>query len=164
MYKFTRDKIKRLIKHFFLINDTPHKIAGGAALGIFLGIVPGEGVLATLALSSLFRLNRLAALAGVGAVNMWTTFLVFPPAAAVGGWLFGISTEALKESFGKTTDAGFRYFFGKAIFFDLTLPLIVGFVAVAGAIALVFYFSLLYFLIRKKHLQKDAHLLMKGKG
>jgi uncharacterized protein (DUF2062 family) len=156
-------KAKQFIRRFFLINDTPHKVAAGAALGVFLGIVPGEGVLATLFLSSLFRFNRLAALAGVGAVNMWTTFLVFPPAAAVGGWIFGVSADVLKQNFEKTTDAGFRYFFGKAIFFDLTLPLMVGFVAVAGAISLALYLGLLYFLIKRKHLQKDAHLLEKNK-
>jgi uncharacterized protein (DUF2062 family) len=156
-----KKRIRDYIKQFFLIDDTPHKVAAGAALGIFLGIVPGEGVLATLFLSSLFRFNRLAALAGVGAMNMWTTFLVFPAAAAVGCRFFGISYEVLKQNFDRTADAGWRYFLGKAVFFDLTLPLIVGFVAVAGAIALAFYFGLLYILIRKKHLRKDAHLLEK---
>jgi uncharacterized protein (DUF2062 family) len=156
-----KKRIRDYIKRFFLIDDSPHKVAGGAALGIFLGIVPGEGVLATLFLSSLFRLNRLAALAGVGAVNMWTTVLVFPLAAMVGRWIFGVSGDTLKQNFEKTTDAGFRYFFGKAIFFDLTLPLMVGFLIVAGTISLAFYFGLLYFLVRKKRLQKDAHLLRK---
>lgn len=156
-----KKRIRDYIKQFFLIDDTPHKVAGGAALGIFLGIVPGEGVLATLVLSSLFRFNRLAALAGVGASNMWTTFFVFPPAAAAGGWLFGINHETLRANFSQTYDAGWKYFLGKAIFFDLTLPLIAGFVAVAGAISLVFYFSALFFLLKKKHLRKDAHLLAK---
>ena len=79
-----------MARKFFLINDTPHKVAGGAALGTFLGIVPGEGVLITLLLSSLTRLNRLAALAGVGATNMWTTVLTLPVAAFFGGWIFRI--------------------------------------------------------------------------
>jgi len=152
-------KIKQYIRQFFLINDTPHKVAGGAALGIFLGIIPGEGVLATLVLASLLRLNRLAALAGVGAVNMWTTVLVFPLAATVGSWIFGINYEALRENFSQTSHVGWRYFLGKAVFFDLTLPLIVGFVVVAGTISLVVYFGLLYFLIKRKHFQKNAHLL-----
>jgi uncharacterized protein (DUF2062 family) len=156
-----KKRIRDYIKRFFLIDDSPHKVAGGAALGIFLGIVPGEGVLATLFLSSLFRLNRLAALAGVGAVNMWTTVLVFPLAATAGSWIFGIDYATLRENFSQATDSGFRYFFGKAIFFDLTLPLMVGFLIVAGTISLAFYFGLLYFLVRKKRLRKDAHLLHK---
>lgn len=160
VYKFTKDKLKNFLRRFFLINDTPHKVAAGAALGVFLGIVPGEGVLATLFLSSLFRFNRLAALAGVGAVNMWTTFLVFPAAAAVGCHFFGISQEVLRQNFEQTTDAGLKYFFSKAIFFDLTLPLIVGFAAVAGAIALAVYFLLILVLNFKKT-QKKTHLLHK---
>ncbi len=152
-------KIKKYIRQFFLIDDTPHKVAGGAALGVFLGITPGEGILATLVLASLFRLNRLAALTGVGAVNMWTTFLVFPLAAAVGSWLFGINYEVLRKNFSQISHTSWRYFLGKAVFFDLTLPLIVGFVAVAGAISLTVYFGLLYFLIKRKHFRKNAHLL-----
>lgn len=161
MYKFSKEKIKNLLKKFFLIDDTPHKVAAGAALGVFLGIVPGEGVLATLLFSSLFGFNRLSALAGVGAVNMWTTLLVFPPAAAVGGWLFGIKYEALRVSFSQAYDAGWKYFLGKAIFFDLTLPLIVGFVLVAGAISFSLYFGLLYFLCRRKKMCEKDHLLQK---
>lgn len=156
-----KKKIREYIKQFFLIDDTPHKIAAGAALGVFLGIVPGEGVLATIVLSSLFRFNRLAALAGVGASNMWSTLLVFPPAAAVGGWLFVINSEILRNNFSQTYNAGWKYFWGKAVFFDLTLPLIVGFLIVAGLVAIGFYAVILYLLIKKKHLQKDAHLLEK---
>ncbi len=83
------ERIKIFFKKFFLINDTPHKIAAGAALGIFLGIVPGEGVMTTLVLASLFRFNRAAALIGVLATNMWTTLAVLPLAAGVGSFLFG---------------------------------------------------------------------------
>ncbi|MCI0471033.1 MAG: DUF2062 domain-containing protein [Candidatus Aminicenantes bacterium] len=154
-------KTKQYIRKFFLINDTPHKVAAGAALGIFLGIIPGEGFLATLALSSLFGLNRLAALAGVGAVNMWTTFLVFPPAAYVGGLIFRVKYEDLRASFENTTHLGFKYFLSKAVFFDLTLPLIVGFLIVAGAIALAVYFGLFYFLCRRKNFCERDHILLK---
>lgn len=155
------NKIKKYLKQFFLINDTPHKVAAGAALGIFLGIIPGEGFLATLLLSSLFGLNRLAALAGVGAVNMWTTFLVFPPAAWTGALIFGVKYEDLKACFSNTVDLGFRYFFSKAVFFDLTLPLICGFLIVAGVIAVAFYFGLFWLLCRRKKYCEREHILMK---
>lgn len=156
-----KKRIRDYIKQFFLIDDTPHKVAGGAALGIFLGIVPGEGVLTTLVLASLFRLNRLAALAGVGVSNMWTTVLVLPPAAFFGGWIFGIDPKALLSDFDRTYHLGLKFFLSKTIFFDLALPLITGFVIVAGAIAAAIYFGLLFFLIRRKHLKKDAHVLLK---
>ena len=157
-----KKRIRDYIKQFFLIDDTPHKVAGGAALGIFIGIVPGEGVLTTLVLASLFRLNRLAALAGVGVSNMWTTVLALPLAAFFGGWIFGINAKTLLGDFDRAYHLGPKFFLSKAIFFDLTLPLIVGFIIVAGAIALAAYFSFFFFLIRKKHLKRDEHVLVDG--
>lgn len=157
-------KIGDYIKRFFLIDDTPHKVAGGAALGVFLGITPGEGVLTTLFFAYIFRLNRLAALAGVLAVNMWTTVLVLPVAAAVGGFIFHINPQTLSNDSHEVFNLGWQYFFSWNILRDVALPLIVGYITVAGAIALIFYFSLLYFLIKRKHLRKDVHLLEKNKN
>jgi len=161
MYKFSKEKIKYLLKKFFLINDTPHKVAAGAALGIFLGIIPGMGFLAALVLSSLFRFNRLAALIGAGIMNMWTTFLIFPPAAYAGGWMFGMKYENMKSCFENICQLGMKNFFSKAVFFDLTLPLIMGFLIVAGAIAFLVYFGLLYILCRRKKFCERDHLLLK---
>ena len=145
MYPFR--KFKEFIKKFFLIGDTPHKIAAGAALGIFLGIIPGEGVITTLIFASLFRFNRLAATAGVLASNMWATVLILPLAAATGGFLFHTNTQELIRNFHATYHLGLKYFLSKIIFLDLVLPLAIGFIFVAGAIALAFYF-LLYYLLK----------------
>lgn len=146
------NKIKNFFRQFFLINDTPHKIAGGAALGIFLGIVPGEGVLTTLVFASIFKLNRLAATAGVLATNMWMTVVVLPLTASLGGFLFHENTTALMDNFHTTYHLGWKFFLSKAIFFDLVLPLAVGFIIVAGVIALIFYF-LIYFSLKYKKLK-----------
>lgn len=152
-----KNKIKQFIKQFFLINDAPQKVAGGAAVGIFLGIVPGEGVLATLVVASIFRINKLAATAGVLAVNMWTTALVLPLAAMTGCALFGIEYQVLIDQFYSSYKAGYKTFLIGTVFFDIALPLLVGFFIVAGAISAVFYF-LLYFILKRKHIEhlKDA--------
>lgn len=142
------NKFKVFLKNFFLINDSPHKVAGGAALGIFLGIIPGEGVLAALLFSSIFRLNRLAATAGVLAVNMWSTVVILPVAAFVGSLIFGGDIEGVEDTFKNNYHSGWKFFISKAIFFDLTLPLIVGFILTAGIISLAFYF-LIYYLLKK---------------
>jgi len=145
-----KEKIKNFLKQFFLINDTPHKIAGGAALGIFLGITPGEGVLTTLVLASLFRFNRLSATAGVLATNMWTTVVILPLTAGVGGFLFHTNGKELITDFDRTYHLGFKYFLSKAILLDVALPLVAGFIAIAGAIALAFYALLWYLLTYHK--------------
>jgi uncharacterized protein len=144
-------KIKKSFLRFFTLKDTPHKIAAGFALGVFLGIVPGEGVTATLVLATLFRVNKVSATAGVLATNMWGTFVVLPLVTLVGGLLFGVTPDHLTQQFDQTYHLGPRFFLSKAIFFDLALPLIVGFIIVAGTISLIAYF-VLYFLLRYKKL------------
>lgn len=141
-------KIKTFFKKFFLINDTPHKIAAGAALGIFLGIIPG-GILTAVVVSSILRVNHLAAIAGVLATNFWTSFLIMPFAAKLGSWLFGIETQELIENFNNAYSANFKDFFSETVVLKLLLPLTVGFIIIAGAIAMVFYF-LIYFLLKYK--------------
>lgn len=157
-----KKRIRDYIKRFFLINDTSHKVAAGAALGVFFGIAPGEGVATTLVVSTLLRFNRLAATAGVLAVNMWTTILVLPLAAATGAFLFGRDYSELVSQFHGINGDYFKLFFSKILFFDITLPLLVGFFIVAGIIALIVYFFLLLFLLRHREIKKDAHLLVKS--
>lgn len=146
------NKLKNFIKHFFLIDDSPHKVAAGAALGIFMGIVPGEGVISSLVLATIFRFNRLAAAAGVLASNMWTTLLVLPLAAFIGGIIFHVNPQGLIESSKETLSAGFQNFFSFTILFKLVIPLMVGYIIAAIIISLVFYF-LLYFLLKHKKLK-----------
>lgn len=146
-------KFKNFFKKFFLINDSPHKIAAGAALGIFLGIVPGEGVLATLFFAAIFRLNKLAATAGVLATNMWTTFAVLPLAALIGSFIFQENYSDLINKFHQynNLDTAKEFFlFSLSIFSSTFLPLLVGFFVVAGVIAIGFYFLLYYFLKKRK--------------
>jgi len=157
-----KKRIRDYIKQFFLIDDTPHKVAGGAALGVFMGITPGEGVLITLFFAYIFRLNRLAALAGVLAVNMWTTVLVLPVAAAIGGLMFRVDPQTLSSSFHESLSIGWQYLFSWNILRETVVPLLVGYAVSAGAIAAVVYFGLLYILIRRKKIKEKEHLLSKN--
>ncbi len=149
------NKFKKFLEKFFLIDDTPKKIAGGVALGIFLGIFPGEGVLSALFFSTIFRLNRLAATAGVLATNMWMTIIILPLSAGVGSFIFRENYSNLIRQF-----QTYRQFdtiketllFSVSVLYDFALPLLVGFFIVAGAISIGFYF-LLYFFLKKKHIK-----------
>jgi uncharacterized protein (DUF2062 family) len=149
------------MKQFFLIDDTPHKVAGGAALGVFLGMTPGEGVLATLFFAYIFRFNRLAALAGVLAVNMWTTVLALPVAATIGGLMFRIEPQMLSNSFHESLSIGWHYLFSWNVLRETAIPLLAGYAIFAGFVAAVIYFSLLYLLIKKKRIKEKEHLFTK---
>ena len=141
------EKAKKYLKQFFLIDDTPHKVAAGFALGVFWGIMPGEGVGTTLITATLLRFNRLSATAGILASNMWTTFAILPLAALVGGYIFGVSPSFLIDSFSKTYTLGLKYFFTETIVLQILTPFFVGFFIVSVSISLVFYFSI-YFILK----------------
>jgi uncharacterized protein (DUF2062 family) len=132
-------------RQFFLINDTPHRVAAGAAAGVFFGIMPGEGLATTLVVASLLKLNRLSAAAAVLATNTWTTVILVLPSAAVGSWFFGTNANELVADFHRAYHLGLRSFSLKVIL-DLALPLLVGFVLIAGAISTAVYALLWYVL------------------
>jgi len=73
------------------LDDEPHKIAGGIALGVFIGFSPFYGahmVLAVL-LAFLFRLNKVAAIAGTWVVLPWFVPFVLSFAYLLGRFLMG---------------------------------------------------------------------------
>lgn len=153
-------KTKKFFLKFFTLDDTPHNIAAGFALGIFLGIVPG-GILTALLLATILRINRASATAGVLATNMWGTIAAMPLAAAIGGFLFSTTPNHLMEQFDNTYHLGLRFFLSDVVFFDLALPLLSGFIIVTGSISLISYF-VLYFLLKYKKIlpdKKTAHEL-----
>lgn len=142
-------EIRNLFLKFFLIDDSPHRVAGGAALGVFWGIMPGEGVGTTIVTSTILRLNRLSAMVGVLATNTWLTFFVLPLSAIIGSLLFKTNSGVLIQDFKDTYQLGLRYFFTEDIFSHLLLPLIVGFIISSLAISLIVYCSL-FFLLKYK--------------
>jgi uncharacterized protein (DUF2062 family) len=153
-------KIKQFIKKFFLIDDTPQKVAGGAALGMFMGIFPGEGVLSTLFFSTIFRLNRLAAVASILFFNMWTTLLFFPPSVAVGSFLFRKNYSDLTNQFNQihqTNTIKETLLISLSIFSKSAIPVLTGYLITAGSASIGFYFLLLFILKRRniKHLSQN---------
>lgn len=102
------DKVKRFFKLLYLklfrINDTPEKIALGAGLGVFSGILPGTGPIAAICLAFLFRANRAAALLGSLLTNTWLSFLLFLLALKTGSFITGVNwkeAQLAKLSFTK---------------------------------------------------------------
>lgn len=84
-----------LKEKLFTINDTPHKIALGFGLGVFSGILPGTGPVASLVLAFLFRANRAAALAGSLLTNTWISFVIFAVALQTGSYLTGADWQEI---------------------------------------------------------------------
>lgn len=128
------DKIKRFFRLIYLklfrINGTPQRIALGAGLGVFSGIMPGSGPIAAVALAFLFRANRAAALLGSLLTNTWLSFVIFIPAIKTGSFIFGVDWQAIdKQWLVIFTKFNWQQFISLS-FLKVFLPVITGYLAI----------------------------------
>ena len=82
---------KFLVYRLLHINDTPHRIALGAAIGVFVGWTPTIGfhMALTVLLAYLLRANKLVGLAFAWLSNPLTLIPVYGPSFILGNWLLG---------------------------------------------------------------------------
>lgn len=136
-----------VIKRFFIklydqlvnINGSPHAIALGFGIGVFLGILPGTGPIAALAAAFIFRINKASALLGCLMTNSWLSVVSFIVAIKIGSALMGIDWQVVKEQ----ALALFTHFSWRALF-DVSLlavlkPLLLGYAIVGTLSGLIGY-------------------------
>ena len=89
------------VKRFFIfrvlhVNDTPHRIALGVAIGIFVTWTPTIGfqMLLTVALAWLLRANKLVGVPFVWISNPLTMVPIYLPNFALGRWLLRNNYES----------------------------------------------------------------------
>ena len=126
---------QKLIK----IDDSPQKIALGLGLGVFLGILPGLGPVAALALAALFKVNRMAALTGSLLTNTWISVVTFVLAVKIGSFLTGSDWQQI---YGEC-QVVIKNFHWKNLsdisFLKILQPILVGYVVVGIVLAFVAY-------------------------
>jgi len=91
--KVKSNKLFRYLEYKVLhIDDTPHKIALGLALGLFIGWTPliGLHILLAIIFSTLLRANKFAAFVSIWVSNIFTFFIIYYPAYLFGSFLFNI--------------------------------------------------------------------------
>jgi uncharacterized protein len=91
MWHLTRSAVKRWIETLLHVHDTPERTSAAFALGIVVGFSPfiGFHTIIGVALAFLFRLNRVAVLAGLWANLPWFAPAYYAGATAFGAWLTG---------------------------------------------------------------------------
>lgn len=115
------EKLKRWCRYAYLktirMKDPPEKIALGAAIGSFIGILPTLGLSMTLAfiMAYFFRANKTSALLGTFVMNPVTTPILWSLSITIGGLLFwqdaasiltlGVSTNDPSIGIGQATVA-----------------------------------------------------------
>ena len=138
------------LKHFFQsiyeklvkIDDSPQKIALGFGLGVFLGILPGAGPVAALALASLFRINRIAALSGSLLTNTWLSVVTFVLAVKIGSAVTGENWVAVYDKCKLILQNFHLKDLQHGAVFDILKPLVIGYITV-GFLAGIFSYLLI---------------------
>lgn len=137
------DKVKGFFRLIYLklfrINDSPQKIALGAGLGVFSGILPGTGPIAAVCLAFIFRANRAAALLGSLITNTWLSFFIFLPAIKTGSFMLGLQwEEAHQQCLWIFANPRWRQLAGLS-FLRFILPAIIGYLIIGFILGAVIY-------------------------
>jgi len=131
------------------INDTPQRVALGMGVGVFCGIIPGMGPIASLSLAFLLRINRAAALVGSLATNTWLSFVTFLLSIKIGAGIMGLSWQNVRADWQQYI----RNLRPAALFdapaLKVILPVLVGYFVISLCLGILAYITTLAILKRK---------------
>ena len=132
-----------LYDRLVLLNDTPGRVAGGFAIGVFVGVAPtfGVGLLLAGFLSALFRCNVAAAIVGSATGAPPLIFLIWIASAWIGAGIVGLDFAPLYAQF----KSGAVWHAGKDVF----LAYLVGNIFVTLAATAIGYFVILTIMRRR---------------
>ena len=144
--------MKNLVGHFkglgaklFNLKDTPHSIAGGVAIGVFIGFTPLFGIKTLLSLGAAYalRCNPIAAVIAVSlhdvVTPLWPVLLRME--YDIGFWLLNNP-----HHFPPKMEMGHLHvteLLKWTTFFHVGLPLLIGSLFLAAPAAVLFYFLVL---------------------
>lgn len=144
-------------KKLMEIQASPHAIAAGFAIGLFVGFTPlyGFKTLLTLAVATLFRTNPVAAVVGVTIHDLFTPFLPFTLRMEydLGYWLLS-HPHHLPPAL-HLGHLELHQFLHWTTFFKEGLPLLIGSLVLGIPVSLASYFLLKAWIVR--HRLKKNH-------
>ncbi len=148
-----KNYIKSIGQKLWHLNDTPHRIALGFALGVFFGILPGIGPIAATTVAFIFKVNVVAAATGGFLTNTWLSFVTWIPALKIGSLILGIDDGELYTQ-GQQLIKNFRW----SNLWDVSVikilkPFLIGNVIIAASLSLMTYLiTRVIFVKRRKRL------------
>ena len=149
--------ISFIFAKLFKINDSAPKIALGVGLGVFCGFIPGTGPVAALFLALIFKANRAAALFGSLITNTWVSIVTFILAIKVGSVILKLNWQQVQQQAQELINNFSWGRFFKLSFFDVFLPVILGYIIIGLILGVLSYFLTLFIIRRKTHGSKTTH-------
>ncbi len=151
-HRFVRKQLANFFIHRVLhVDDTPHRIALGVAIGMFVAWTPTVGfqMALTVALAWLLGANKLVGVPFVWLSNPTTFVLVYLPNYYVGRWILGSNVPPPDFASLANVSGGWleRCTAWWSVTWHAFLPLWVGSLVVAVALAVPSYFATRYAVI-----------------
>ncbi len=133
--------LRQSIRLFLQADGNPHDLALAFAVGVFFGFSPLLGLHTVLGLAAavLFRLNKLAVLAGVYSNNPWIIGPFYVGATWLGLQLTGLPEGTALPSFGLTKIFQADFWLGLAAQWRLLIPTFVGSTILCSIFAVLSY-------------------------
>jgi uncharacterized protein len=155
--------MKSLLQHFLTLwkrfieaHDRPHALAGGVAIGIFIGFTPifGFKTLLAVGIALLMRCNTIATIVGVSLHDpfVWAWPFLLRLEYQVGYWLLSSPHQFAPKI--TPTDLKLSEIMHWSYFIDTGRPLLLGSIVIALPLAIVSYIITLRFLYYRQH-QRD---------
>lgn len=154
--------LKSIYIKLFRINDSPHKIALGFGIGVFLGVFPGTGPIASLCAALLLRLNRASSLLGSLLVNTWTNIITFLLAVKIGSVIMGQNWQEVYNQTGAILKNFSLSNLFKLSFIDIILPVLIGYFIIGICAGVISYIIILIILRMKKTLLLLLCIMISG--
>ncbi len=143
MRKITKNTVYYYYRKLIKEQGTPNYIAGGWALGLFVGLaVPfGLQLLISIPLSFLLKCSRIGAVAGTFVTNQVTIFFIYPFQCWLGSYLLAnpLSYSGIKNDIGQLCRNGDYAELGK-LGWDLIMAFLAGGLLLALIAAPIGYF------------------------
>lgn len=141
---------QNIYKQILGMDDSPHHVALGFGVGVFLGILPFTGVVAAVALAVIFKFNRAAALLGSVITNTWLSVVTFFIAGRIGCVILGYDWESIVSQakhviFHFTWDGLF-----KTATLEILAPLFLGYLIIGALCGLLSYWIILTVLKKRE--------------
>lgn len=142
------------------LDDSPHRIALGFAVGVFLAFTPLLGLHTVLGLliAFAFGLNRVAVLVGVFVNNPWTLFPIYGLATYVGGLFVGFPSSLPLAALGFGEIFKSRFWIEVAGAWGFWKPLLLGSAILSCTAAALSYLLVLFVITRAKGAGRSLQL------
>ena len=149
-------KSKAYIQNLYRINDSPQRIALGFGLGVFLGVMPGLGIVVSLVLATFLRLNRASALVGTALTNTWLSFAIFILSIKTGSAIIGTSWNEIYAKWNLLIkEFSWQKVFAFS-FWEIIRPILLGYVVVSVLLGVVAYLLALLLILGVRYAKNKS--------